>query len=657
MMGWNDSAWYAFFVNTALKSAAVLGVAWVTAKLLRGRSAAARHLVWTAAFTALLALPLLSVSLPALRVTVAPALIPSGVVFQATASAENPSFHAQSSRSGAIAALNSRPWRPDWRLMLLWIWATGLATGFMQMLAGWVAISRIRHKSLLFACPELPELAQALGIRQRVNVLETGRGGMPMTFGLLRPAVFMPADAAQWTQERCRVVLLHELAHVRRGDIATNLLARTALIFCWWNPLAWTAWREFLKERERAADDLVLSFGASAAEYAGHLLEIARTMQASPVLECASVAMARKSQLEGRLLAILDSSRNRKAPGLASTLAVVLLAMSVVAPLAALQAQDNAPQTLPTDVDATIRAAVAQKNHEMLDNAASAAERLQKYDIAQKLLESSLAIRGDVSGSESVDYGMGLLKLANLQRRRGELAEAAVLYAKAVSPLGNRPEAAAALIYLGTNAMRNKEPDQAIDYFQKAQLADVDQAGTALMWTAVVRQHQKSPDEAESLFKQALAIEKPSSPEAATTSELYAQFLEQQGRGDESKSLRDQASAVWRAQGAKATPARPDTVSTAVHVGNGVAAPWVLYKVDPDYTEEARLAKYQGTVVVSAEIGTDGLAYNMKAIRGLGLGLDEKAIDAISQWKFKPGSKNGQPVTVMATIEVNFRLL
>jgi len=68
------------------------------------------------------------------------------------------------------------------------------------------------------------------------------------------------------------------------------------------------------------------------------------------------------------------------------------------------------------------------------------------------------------------------------------------------------------------------------------------------------------------------------------------------------------------------------------------------------------LAKYQVTVLLSAEIGTDGLAYNMKAVPGLGLGLAEKAIEAISQWKFKPGTRNGQPVPVMGTIEVNFRL-
>jgi TonB family protein len=656
MMGWSESAWYALFVSTALKSVAVLGTAWVTTKLLRGRSAAARHLVWTAAFAAVLALPFLSISLPALRVAVAPTLIRSSVVFQATASAADPASHT-GSRSDAIAALKSGPRRADWRLLVMWFWAAGLAVGFMQMLVAWAAISRIRRGAIPITNPELPALALALGIRYSVTVLETGSGGMPMTFGLLRPAVFLPADAAQWTRERRRVVLLHELAHVRRGDIATHLLARTALSLYWWNPLAWAAWREFLKERERAADDLVLGAGARASDYAGHLLEIASTMQSPPAIECAAVAMARKSQLEGRLLAILDSSRNRKTAGRASAFATALLAVSIVAPLAALQAQDKKPPALPADVDATIRAAVAQRNHDMLDNAAEAAERLQKYDIAQRLLESSAAIRGDVSGRESVDYGMGLLRLGDLEHKWGKLGEAETSYAKAVSVLGNRPEAAAALIHLGTAAMTKKDLDQAIDYFQRAQLATPEKAGTALMWMAIVRQNQKNAEEAESLFKQALAIDDPNSPEAATSTELYAQFLLQQGRTDEAKSLRDQASAVWKAQGAKATPTRPDAGSIVFRVGDGVMAPAVLSKVDPEYTEEARLAKYQGTVVVSTEIGADGLAYNIRAVRGLGLGLDEKAVEAISQWKFKPGSRNAEPVPVMATIEVNFHLL
>src|SRR6202040_2887706 len=120
------------------------------------------------------------------------------------------------------------------------------------------------------------DLANDLQIHRRVSVLETSEGTMPMTHGTLRPVVFLPADARRWTADRRRMVLLHELAHVRRADAATQLLARAALTLNWWNPLAWAAWRESLKERERAADDLVLRSGARASDYAENLLEIAR---------------------------------------------------------------------------------------------------------------------------------------------------------------------------------------------------------------------------------------------------------------------------------------------------------------------------------------------------------------------------------------------
>ena len=99
------------------------------------------------------------------------------------------------------------------------------------------------------------------------------------------------------------------------------------------------------------------------------------------------------------------------------------------------------------------------------------------------------------------------------------------------------------------------------------------------------------------------------------------------------------------------------TSPNVYQVGRGVSAPVLISKVDPEYTEEARAAKYNGDVVLYVEIGTDGMAYNLKVIRSLGLGLDEKAIEAVKKWKFKPGMLNGQPVRVAATIQVNFRLL
>jgi TonB family protein len=92
-------------------------------------------------------------------------------------------------------------------------------------------------------------------------------------------------------------------------------------------------------------------------------------------------------------------------------------------------------------------------------------------------------------------------------------------------------------------------------------------------------------------------------------------------------------------------------------VGGGVTAPALLYKVEPEYSEEARKAKYQGTVTLYVEVDSAGHATNMKVIHSLGLGLDEKAIEAVKKWKFRPGTKDGKPVTVAALIEVNFRLL
>jgi len=88
-----------------------------------------------------------------------------------------------------------------------------------------------------------------------------------------------------------------------------------------------------------------------------------------------------------------------------------------------------------------------------------------------------------------------------------------------------------------------------------------------------------------------------------------------------------------------------------------LSAPVVLYKVDPEFSEEARKAKYQGTVVLTIEVGEDGRPHRFHILQGLGLGLDEKAVEAVSHWKFRPAMRNGRPVPAPATIEVNFRLL
>jgi len=92
-------------------------------------------------------------------------------------------------------------------------------------------------------------------------------------------------------------------------------------------------------------------------------------------------------------------------------------------------------------------------------------------------------------------------------------------------------------------------------------------------------------------------------------------------------------------------------------VGGGVSAPTVLFQIDPEYSEEARKAKYSGTVLLAVTVDTEGHARDIHVVKSLGMGLDEKAMEAVAKWKFKPGMKNGMAVNVRAQIEVNFRLL
>jgi len=95
----------------------------------------------------------------------------------------------------------------------------------------------------------------------------------------------------------------------------------------------------------------------------------------------------------------------------------------------------------------------------------------------------------------------------------------------------------------------------------------------------------------------------------------------------------------------------------AYRVGGGVSKPEILHQVQPEYSEEARKAKFSGTVTLRIVVDASGHVSEAKVVRGIGLGLDEKAIEAVNKWTFKPGTKNGTPVAVIANIEVNFRLL
>jgi TonB family protein len=658
---------FSIFVSTSIKSIAVLAAAWIVAFLMRGRSAASRHLVWIAAAIGLLLLPFLTIALPQLSMPGGALVSSATAMFQTTVTARPGSqtaviretSHANPTTSTAPSSRRT----VDWRFWILTSWVMGITLVIARMILGNIVVGRARRRATPFADRALgQELAQTLGISNRVDILESRAGSMPMTIGFLRPAVFLPADAAEWSEDRRRSVLLHELAHISRADVAAQLFARVAFSLYWWNPLAWMAAREMTKERERATDDLVLNAGTRASDYAAHLLEIARTAVLTPSLNWAAIAMARpsktrRSELEARLIAILDTNANRKSASRAWAWVAAVIGIALVAPLAAVHAQDAKPQTIPADVDAYIRAANSQKNHEMLERAAKAAEDAQKYDTAQALLQSAAAIRATVSGDQSEQYALGLMKLGDLEQKRNNAASATDFYTKAANILGAKPAAIPALMYLGTAAVGRRDFEAAYGFFQRAQNADPVQGLKAYMWMAIVRQLEGKPEDAEALYKLALTSLDPQSLDTANTMQVYAHFLKGfRTRSDEVADLEARAEAIRKAI-APPTVAPTALPAGVYKIGGDVHQPSLISKVEPQYSELARIAGFAGSVSLSIVVGTDGVPTNIQVRRPLGFGLDEKAVEAVGKWVFKPGTKDGQPVPVIAVIDVNFRLL
>jgi len=197
-------------------------------------------------------------------------------------------------------------------------------------------LRRIERAARPVTDPELLSLRDSvlreLRLRREVRLLEIGLPLMPMTWGCWRPAALLPADAAKWERERLRLVLRHELAHLRRGDYLTQTLAAVVCALYSINPLAWLAAARMRVERERACDDLVVAFGQTRpSEYAGHLLEIARQWSAAPR---AALPVAKKSGLEQRLRALLDGANHhggmthRVAASVVCALSVGLVALA-----------------------------------------------------------------------------------------------------------------------------------------------------------------------------------------------------------------------------------------------------------------------------------------------------------------------------------------
>ena len=371
----------AWALGSLLKGTLLLVAVFLAAAAVRRSSAGLRHLVWGGGIVAVLALPLVSLVLPwRLPVLRVPAAAPAAAAVPAPGGLEPavpsavPSHRAapapvEAPGLGAVTSSGvsgrASPWSRLARLPAAWwvavIWVAGVLVVLLRLVRGAVLVRRVRRDAVALASPDwrqpLIEGADRLGLPREPQLLVSDAVLMPIVCGVLDPAIVLPASASEWTEHRRRAVLCHELAHVRRADLALTILSRLGCALYWFHPLFWVAARRLRLESERACDDLVLEVGTRPSEYADHLLQIA-CLAGSMRSPSVALPMAERREFEGRMLAILERGARRAPPSrrLAALLAAVALA--VVLPVAALGLAQAPPAGTP---DATPLAQPAPK--------------------------------------------------------------------------------------------------------------------------------------------------------------------------------------------------------------------------------------------------------------------------------------------------------
>lgn len=363
--------------DAALKGAFLVVIAAIAAYLLHNRSAASRHAVWSAAVIGHLAIPALVLVLPAWRLPVLPAaewMQSSAVVapVQANPATDARGIHSSGSSGtrassptsrardasepttgivGRITASQSPPARSVETAraslsaiqIIAALWLAGSLIVLLRLAVGTWRVGQLAREGARVEdgvwLSLMQRLANRLGVTRPLILLRGERLAVPVTWGIVYPAVLLPQDADTWSEERRRFVLVHEMAHVKRFDALTQLLAQLSLAVFWFDPLVWVAAHRMRVEREHACDDYVIRDGTTPSLYAGELLEMVRSIgtrrhdRAAPAF--AALAMARRSEFEGRMLAILDPRLDRHTLNRRGTLMTAIIVALLTLPLAA----------------------------------------------------------------------------------------------------------------------------------------------------------------------------------------------------------------------------------------------------------------------------------------------------------------------------------
>lgn len=397
-----------------LKVTLVLLSGILIAAILRRHAAALRHLLWTATLSGVVLLTLTAPVTPRLPVRIAGWRAASlGTV----PSLDSPVAAALRPAGSTLAAPARAPaGTPGPRFstpqLLLLLWGSGALIVALWYVMGHVGLARIARSAVPLGNGEWDRMGHIAALDNGVKtprIMRSRAVGSPVIWGLRRPIVLLPHSAQDWSSERCRVVLAHELAHAARGDTIAQFIGTLACALYWFHPLVWLAARRLRIESERACDDQVVSRGIPVTDYASHLLEVASGSQALRPGGIVAIGMAKPSHFEGRLLALLDERRPRSAPGprvralLWAALVTLLVPVALLSPVPTRAVAASIPH-VQRESDSTFvkEIAASPEGRILLDLESGGSLNIRGWD------ESRVQIRGRLGGADWRDTRVSL---------------------------------------------------------------------------------------------------------------------------------------------------------------------------------------------------------------------------------------------------------
>jgi TonB family protein len=583
----------AILVEAFWKSAIVLGIALLANLALRKKSADVRRLILSSAIVTLFIAALATALLP--RWNTELPIAPATAAISIVAQPIVIEATAKTASGPAAPAPHRQIPNP---IPILWLaGAVLLLTKFLLALRG---LRRLRTSST--------HMREINGI----PILRSEIIAAPVTWGILRPVILVPDTFDQLPQENRDAILAHEIGHIQSHDFLLRTVAEIARALLWFQPLIWIARRRLRQEQELACDDRVLESGANPSAYAKLLLN----WNTLPDTQTATaLGMTHGSCLKQRICALLDQSTRRARVSSKALLLACPLVLAAAIPLAAITFSEAIPNplviTLRTPVPPSMEP-LAQPTPPRMQLAqnqparpATAAPATPAITIpSSDLGTSTLLVITDVVVTDKTTRTI----IAGLGVNDFTLTEDGVQQAIRFCEFFHLDNAAPAGSYYALGYYTTNTNADAHYRVLKVRLKDQSLAANATLDFRPGYYGEKAPPNF-----------------AAVTPTDNGRFHGEFG--------------------------------TATTLPPGVTPPVLTYRIDPEYSDEARKAKYSGTIDLSVLVDETGKVAAVNVVHALGMGLDEKAMEAVRQWRFDPATQNGKPIAAQVPLSVNFRLL